>query len=242
MVGNNSLSILITCDNTVSSSEFKSEWGFSCVVKGMEKTILFDTGADSSTLLYNFKKLNLSPKDIDVIVLSHSHWDHVGGLWGVLEGNNDIDVYVPASFSGGFKSKVKEYGARVIEIDGFTQLFKGIYSTGQLGRGIKEQALVVKASGGLVVITGCAHPGIVNILEEVKKNLSKEDIYLVIGGFHLMSMGQSAVSSIIDSFKRLGVKKVGPCHCTGEEAIEAFRVSYKDNFLRLGSGKEIKIP
>jgi len=242
MARDNSLSILITCDNTTYSPEFKSEWGFSCVIKGIEKTILFDTGADSSILLYNFKKLSLNPKDIDVIVLSHSHWDHVGGLWGILAENSDIDVYVPASFSGGFKAKVKEYGARIIEVDGFTQLFEGVYSTGQLGNGIKEQALVVKSGEGIVVITGCAHPGIVNILEHTKKNLAKEDIHLVIGGFHLMGMDKNAISSIINSFKRLGVKRVGPCHCTGEEAIEAFRVSYKDNFLRLGAGKEIKIP
>ena len=67
---------------------FKLDWGFSCLVENREK-VLFETGADSAPLLYNMEKLKINPEDIDIVVLSHSHWDHTGGLKGFLKSNNN---------------------------------------------------------------------------------------------------------------------------------------------------------
>jgi len=76
----------------------KSGWGFSCLVEN-EKKVLFDTGWDGTILLSNLKALGINPKDIDIVVLSHDHWDHIGGLAQLLDVNPDVDVYVPSSFS-----------------------------------------------------------------------------------------------------------------------------------------------
>ncbi|MCK4428210.1 MAG: MBL fold metallo-hydrolase, partial [candidate division Zixibacteria bacterium] len=93
---------------------------------------------------------------------------------------------------------------------------------------------------GLVVITGCAHPGIVEILREAKK-ITNEDIYLVLGGFHLGGVGDSKLRDIIKSFRELGVKKAAPCHCSGDRTRELFKEEYGDDFIANGVGKIIEI-
>jgi hypothetical protein len=99
-----------------------------------------------------------------------------------------------------------------------------------------EQSMVLDTPKGLVVITGCAHPGIVNIIQKAKQMLDK-DIYFVFGGFHLLNDSDSQVMSKIGQFKSLGVRKVGASHCTGDRAIELFRQEYGKDFVPIGVGK-----
>jgi 7,8-dihydropterin-6-yl-methyl-4-(beta-D-ribofuranosyl)aminobenzene 5'-phosphate synthase len=232
--------LTIVYDNYEYDNRLKTGFGFSCLVKTKNKSILFDTGSDSETLLGNMEKLGINPKDIGIIVLSHIQWDHVGGLKGFLEKNSDVEVYVPKSFPSDFKNEIKSYGASVIDVYDTIKIFDGIYSTGELGVPIKEQSLIIKTEKGLIVITGCAHPGIVNIVKESKR-LTKEDIYLVIGGFHLGGKSDYEIRDILESFRKLGVKKVAPCHCTGDGAINLFKEEYKEDFIKVGVGKEIRV-
>ena len=67
------LTITVVYDNYSYREGLRTSWGFACVVRGTEKTILFDTGGDASILLSNMKKLSIDPRDIDVIVLSLIH-------------------------------------------------------------------------------------------------------------------------------------------------------------------------
>ncbi len=227
-------------DNYQHSPELRTGWGFSCWVELGNETILFDTGGDSGTLLSNMERLGKDLKAVDKIVLSHIHGDHTGGLGGVLEKNPDVKVYVLRSFPDSFKNDVKSYGSEVIEVGGPVKISESAMTTGELGSAIKEQSLVISTEKGLVVITGCAHPGIVNILREVK-NLSKEDIYLVVGGFHLSGETDLELGNIIKSFRELGVKKVSPSHCSGDRTKELFREEYGDDFIENGAGKVIGI-
>jgi 7,8-dihydropterin-6-yl-methyl-4-(beta-D-ribofuranosyl)aminobenzene 5'-phosphate synthase len=232
----------IVGDNRVWDKRLKASWGFSCLVG---KALLFDTDEDEITLRFNMKMLRISPQDLTTIVISHDHYDHTGGLSGVLKQNPRARVYGLSNFSASFKQRVRDFGAELIEKDEFSQIAPGIYLTGELtasfGRGsLPEQSLVVKTDPGLVIITGCSHPGIVRILEKVKNNL-KEPIYLVLGGFHLMEKAKGMIEIIVKEFHELGVKKVAPTHCTGEEAIGLFREEYKENFLPAGVGKIIKV-
>jgi len=232
------LSIVVSYDNNPYKERLTTAWGFSCVISGTEKTILFDTGGDGSILLANMEKLGISPKEIDLVVLSHIHGDHVRGLPSFLEKNSEVVVYLPKSFLKGSKVEVKEYGAKIVEVQGPLKICQGVYSTGELGTGIKEQSLIIYTEKGLIVITGCAHPGIIKIVDKAK-DWGKSDVLLVMGGFHLGGESKGEIEKIVSSFWKLGVSYVGPCHCSGDTAKQLFKEEYGENFINVGVGKII---
>jgi 7,8-dihydropterin-6-yl-methyl-4-(beta-D-ribofuranosyl)aminobenzene 5'-phosphate synthase len=236
----NPITITTIYDNYIFSEGLKTDWGYSCIIEGTEKTILFDTGTKSDILFHNINKLNMNPNDVELVVISHIHGDHTGGLSAFLDENNKVTAYLPVSFPDEFVSGVEKAGAKVISVDKPVEICKGVSLTGEMGGLIKEQSLIVETSKGLVVITGCAHPGIVGIVKKAKEVINKE-IYLVCGGFHLLSKSEGEVKEIISEFKDLGVMKVGATHCTGDKAIELFREAYKENFVQMGTGKVIRI-
>jgi len=234
------LTMTIIYDNNPYNEELETRWGFSCLVEGLEKTILFDVGGEGSVLLKNMEKLKIDPGTIDVIVLSHIHYDHIGGLSSFLEKNSLVTVYMPGSFPQSIKDEVRQVGAKLIEVYNSMEICKNAYSTGELGSWIKEQSLIIKTSKGLVVITGCAHSGIVDIVKKAKEIL-KNDVYLVLGGFHLCWMNTWRIKGIINGLKEERVEKVAPCHCSGNLARERFEKAYGKDFILVGAGKRIKI-
>lgn len=178
-------------------------WGFSALVTGPKKTILFDTGSEGPLLLENMAKLEIDPGRIDLVVLSHVHKDHTGGLTGLLRVNSRVQVFLPHVFPARFKEAVRGYGATVVEVREPQEIAGNVYTTGLLGRRVKEQALVLRTQRGLVVLTGCAHPGIVRILKKVR-SLHPEDILLVVGGFHLEWVTKGKIEAIIAAFRSCG--------------------------------------
>lgn len=234
------LSIVIVYDNLAYDNRLEPGFGFSCLVKLPERSILFDTGGDSSTLLYNMEQLGIKPQDVSTVVLSHAHGDHAGGLAGFLKKNGNVSVYVLASFPRGLKEGVKLYGARLEEVWEPGELLNNVFSTGELNIGAREQSLIVKTRNGAVVITGCAHPGVVNIVQKAKE-LIGDRVYLVLGGFHLGGEPAPEIESIIYSFKRLGVEKVMPCHCSGAKAQTLFREHYNKDYIECGVGAKVTL-
>jgi len=232
------ISITVVYDNNAYQAGLETGWGFSCLIRGTGKAVLFDTGGDGSKLLANMRKLGISPHEIDMVILSHIHGDHVGGLSGFLGKNPDVTVFVPKSFPGDFKRDIMRYGAHVVEVHKPMEICEDIYSTGELGTVIREQSLVVKTDRGLIVITGCAHPGIVKIVKKAKE-IFKETVLFVTGGYHLGSKNRKELEDIISDFQNLGVRYVGPCHCTGENARELFRKTYCEKYIPVGAGKII---
>jgi len=237
-INSQGIEIRVIYDNYLFKPGLKTSWGFSCVVKGTEKTILFDTGGDGNTLLNNMKALAIVPEEVDLVVLSHIHGDHVGGLDDFLRENPDVTVYIPQSFPLHFKENIREYGTEFLEIKESRQICQDVYTTGEMGLGIKEQSLVIRTEKGIIVITGCAHPGIVDIVKKAK-NLLKEDVLLVMGGFHLMGQSQGSIERIISEFIDLGVRFVGPCHCSGDLTRQLFQKEYGENYINIGVGKVI---
>jgi 7,8-dihydropterin-6-yl-methyl-4-(beta-D-ribofuranosyl)aminobenzene 5'-phosphate synthase len=235
-----SLTIVIVYDDHPYEHRLKAAHGFSCLVRLPEKSILFDTGGDSLILLDNLRKLGIDPKEINIVVLSHIDWDHVGGLSGFLKQNGDVTVYLPQSFPGRFKDEVKSYGVKVEEVHEAMELLPGMYTTGELDGGIKEQSLVVRTAHGLAVVTGCAHPGVVKIVQKAKE-IANDKVYLVLGGFHLGGASTSKIESIIADFKELGVEKVAPCHCSGDRTRQLFREHYGEDYIEGGVGKRITL-
>lgn len=231
---------VIVYDNNRYDDRLRVDWGFSCYLEGLKKSILFDTGANGEILISNLKKIGVPPEKIGVVVLSHFHGDHTGGLEELLRHNPAIEVWVPDFFPETFKKKIKETGAKLIEVTKSRAICPGAFTSGVIEGNIGEQSLVLDTDEGLVVITGCAHPGIIKILNEVKNTFQK-NIYLVFGGFHLGQTNEVEIKSIISQFRRLGVKKVGPAHCSGDLARKLFSENFAGDFLMLGVGREIII-
>lgn len=239
--GHNDIKLTILFNNVPYDKNLTTAWGFSCLIQGPEKTILFDTGGDGHVLLSNMKKLAIDPKKITSVVLSHIHGDHTGGLWRFLEENNDVTVYLPESFPLKLKDEVNRRGAKAVSIYKPIELSKDVYSSGEMGVGIKEQSLILKTGRGLIIVTGCAHPGIVNIVRYDKKWL-KDRVYLVLGGFHLMGHSDDQVKKVIKELKKMGVEKIAPSHCTGQSAIYLFKEAWGKDFIEGGCGAVLSIP
>lgn len=235
------LRLIIVFNNVPYVSGLSTGWGFSCLIEGLSKTILFDTGGDGDVLLSNMKQLGIYPEAVDVVALSHIHEDHTGGLHAFLENNPNVTVYMPESFPASFQQEVKRHGAAIETVSGPRRLMDNVYSTGEMGWMLKEQALVLDTQQGLILITGCAHPNVANMAERAQVYRGKK-IYLLMGGFHLGGRSDSEIQAIIRRLKALGVKKVAPSHCTGDNAIHMFRDAWADDFIEGGLGAVIEVP
>ena len=167
------IKITIVYDNTTTSEEFTSDWGWSCYIETGETNILFDTGGNGRILLNNLKALGISPESVHDVFVSHPDFDHIGGLSAFLNSNQKAVVHVPISFRG------IRYPNKVIYHDKPAEIHTGIHTTGELGN--REQSLALRTQKGLVLVIGCGHPGVENIMRAASQ-FGK--VYGVIGGLH----------------------------------------------------------
>jgi len=216
------MKLRIVYDNEAKEG-LKSDWGFSCLIETGNRKLLFDTGASGAVLSQNMGQLGIEKEELEFIVLSHEHWDHIGGLDAVLHPN--VTVYLPRSFTAGTKNRIKEKAAEVFEVTGPADIISGVHTTGELGTELKEQSLVLDTTEGVVVLTGCAHPGLGTIMETAKVF---GDVYGVIGGFHGF-----------DKLRQLDVlKKISPCHCTARKS--EIMAMYPDKAVWCGVGEVLE--
>jgi 7,8-dihydropterin-6-yl-methyl-4-(beta-D-ribofuranosyl)aminobenzene 5'-phosphate synthase len=234
------LRFTILYDNYVYKEGTTADWGFSCLIEGTEKTILFDTGTRPEILMRNVEALNVDLKKVDLIVISHNHGDHTGGLPAVLERNPNVTVFFPASFPPEFVRRVEKVKARAQTVDKSIEICRNVYLSGEMGDEVKEQSLIIDSPKGLIIVTGCSHQGIVNILRRAKEMLDKP-IHLVFGGFHLMNTSDSEMQKIIAAFMQLKVEKCGATHCTGDSQIAMFKKAFGGNYVPMGTGRVIEV-
>jgi len=235
------LRLTVLYDNYLHKEGTTADWGFSCLIEGTEKTILFDTGTKPEILMHNVEALNVDLNKVDLIVISHHHGDHTGGLSAVLERNPNVTVFFPASFPPEFGRRVECLKAQARTVDAPVEICKHVYLTGEMGTEIKEQSLIIYSPEGMIIVTGYSHQGIVNILRRAKEVLDKP-IGLVIGGFHLGDKSDAETQEIIAVFKQLGVAKCGATHCTGDFQIAMFKKAFGENFVPMGTGRVLKVP
>jgi len=213
------MKITIIYDNEAYKKNLTADWGFSCVIeKKNTPTILFDTGANGSILLDNMKKMNIDPKNISIVFISHSHWDHIGGLSEFLNINKDLKLYVPDSVTHNYD--VKEQ----ISVKDPVEIFENVFSTGMLS-GI-EQSLVFRMDKNSLIIAGCSHPGVENIIKSASQFGNPS---VLIGGLH----GFRYFELIKD------LDFICATHCT--QYKRQIKNMYPDKFIEGGVGKIIEI-
>ena len=235
----NVVTVIIVYDNYPYLEGLETDWGFAAWITDGDDNLLFDTGAKGNILLRNLEKLDIDPRSIQNIVLSHEHGDHVGGLHALISAGAEPVVYIPPSFSASFKERYQDR-VELIEVSPGLEIIDGVYTLGEIAGPPPEQSLVIDTDQGQIVITGCAHPGIVKIVEKASEDYGKE-IKLVMGGFHLGEKSRDKMDQIIEEFQQIGVEYVAPSHCTGEQQISQFRDVYGESFLGIGVGKEIRL-
>jgi len=192
------MNIKILYDNE-GKKGFQSGWGFAALV---DDTTLFDTGENAASLFANMQAFAVYPEQIKQVVLSHEDWDHVGGI-ALLKQCKTVNVYVPAGASCSLKKDITSLNPNVSVFEAVhdTTIDSDKFVTATLGSGKKEISLAVRTSKGLVLVTGCAHPGLDKVMANARQF---GDIYAVIGGFH----GFSKLKALAD------VPVIVPCHCT----------------------------
>ena len=226
-------------NNVPSNRDMRTDWGFACLIEGLDKTIIFDAGRYDDLFMTNLSKLKVDPHQIDDLFISHDHPDHIGGTLKLLDIRHDIDISLVHSFPSGFKSAIKKMGANVIETDQPCIVSAHCLSTGEMQSFVKnEQALVIRTDEGSIILTGCAHPGVVEIVERAQQ-ITRQNVLLVMGGFHLLMDDASSIRTKAARLKGLGVRYVAPSHCTGGEAIKILAEIYGDRFIDSGVGRII---
>lgn len=234
------MKVKIIFDKDKTDNRLEAGWGVSYLIGNT----LFDTAEKFEYLSHNFKILNIDINKIENIVISHRHWGHLGGLWRLLDTKADIKVYACLDFIQEFRDKISRYN--FVEIKGFQEIEKGVYSSGCIkavyeGSELLEQVLLIKSNRGISIICGCAHAGILKIIRKIREYFPQEKLYGIFGGFHLMDADIRLIRYTVEEIKKSGIQIVGPAHCTGYEATDIFRQAYGDNFLETQAGREFEI-
>jgi metal-dependent hydrolase (beta-lactamase superfamily II) len=200
--------------------------GFSCLVRVGGTNVLFDAGRIPSIMASNMAKLGIEAESIDKIVISHNHSDHVCGLSALLDAGAKPEVFVldtmPDNLSQrawdlvvGTIESARENTGRLVNVSEPIQVCSDVFTTGPMGSRMPEQALIIRTQAGLVVITGCGHPGVVAQVEQARDQLEQE-VLLVMGGFHLLDKDLPIIEAVVDGLLPL-TRYVAPCHCSGPE-------------------------
>jgi 7,8-dihydropterin-6-yl-methyl-4-(beta-D-ribofuranosyl)aminobenzene 5'-phosphate synthase len=212
------MKITIIYDNITFHRALKEDWGFSCLIEAYKRKILFDTGGNGAVLKKNMKRLKVDPISINDVFLSHTHFDHIGGLSAFLNENNNVTIHLPSSLKG------IRHAKKVLYYDQPSKIHDHFYTTGELDH--LEQSLAIKTEEGLVLIVGCSHPGMENIFKALAPF---GRIYGIVGGLHGFNR--------FELFKDL--EFICPCHCT--QYKKEIKSCYPKQYIEGGAGKIIDV-
>jgi len=231
--------ITIIYDNYQGEKDMETDWGFGCLVECQGKSLLFDAGRNADLYKKNAELLQIKPEEIPALFISHSHGDHTAGMEWILSSNPSIMCYLPSDFAQQLKG-MGRLPAKCLSLSEPALLFGPFYSTGDHFEKFPEQGLVIKTDDGGVLVTGCGHPGVVEMVSKTEEELGIE-IHTVIGGLHLLRTSDSDVKKIGEKLKQMGVRQLCPTHCTGDRAIELLQESFGEGYIAGGTGTEIVI-
>jgi len=226
-------------DNGVLRRGLMSTWGLSLYVQvflGARRfVILMDTSGSFDVLLHNSFMLGVDFKDVDAVFISHWHRDHCGSLGHVLPMiGKPVPVYVPSEDIYGIKMVENARGVPVV-CSKPTGVVRGVMSTGEIPSGISEHSLLINLRDkGLIVLTGCSHPGIVHTVKLARSVSGVDKVYAVVGGFHISSLNEGL--RVARRLSEIGVQLVSPCHCTRDDAKRGIKKVLGERYVENGVG------
>jgi 7,8-dihydropterin-6-yl-methyl-4-(beta-D-ribofuranosyl)aminobenzene 5'-phosphate synthase len=263
----------------------RAEHGFSCLVTiakaGRTTRVLFDAGITPDGMVENMRRLELAPQDIDIVVLSHGHWDHTTGMHGLAAalGRANLPVLIhpefwsrrrvaipgrePIELPSTSRSALEGAGFDIVEqrrpsflLDRSLLVTGEVYRTTEFEKGFRahqahpdgawqpdplildDQAIIVEVRDrGLVLLTGCGHAGIVNILRHVRQLTGNDRFHAVIGGFHLSGpQFEPVIAPTCDALAEFAPDHLVPTHCTGWRAVHALAARFPESFIQNSVG------
>jgi len=232
------MKLLLLANGSHSWERWIKRWGLSFLI---DDDIMFDAFGDVRVLMGNLSRFKVDVGRIEQVVVSHEHWDHVGGLYSLLAHKSGLKVYLP-SHAMVLKDKILAWGKQVVEVTVPVTLKDKVYLSGEIIGGyakkqIAEQSLVLETQKGLVVVAGCAHPGIVEIVRHVKKVFQKS-VYGIVGGFHFKDHSLKDINVEVNRLREAGIELVMPLHCTGARAVKVFQQVFGSGCVLLREGQE----
>jgi 7,8-dihydropterin-6-yl-methyl-4-(beta-D-ribofuranosyl)aminobenzene 5'-phosphate synthase len=235
------LTLKVVFDNEPGEPSLQTSWGFACMVEGLAEPLLFDTGGDGAILLANMKKMGLDPAGIRTAVISHSHYDHARGLEILVDVAKGLKIYLPPDdYPERLKGEFEAKGAEPVLGENGQEIVPGAYLIQTAAGGRREQALALKTGETTALLTGCAHPGIVEVARNAAQTLGAASL-LVIGGLHLRGDDPAEFTEIAARLRECGVTKIGPAHCTSETARAVLARKFGENFLQIALGSVVEV-
>jgi 7,8-dihydropterin-6-yl-methyl-4-(beta-D-ribofuranosyl)aminobenzene 5'-phosphate synthase len=231
--------IVVLVDDNKYLENLVARRGLSIYVEARETYLLFDLGPNSNVLQYNADKLNINLDLIDAAIISHIHSDHIGGLNLLGWSSPFLKVYIPYDSMEDIGRMVRNNGLVPVEVIDWINPWPHIYITKPIHGPPWEHFLVIRDKRGLIILSGCMHPGVDKVLSIIKNYFRDEKILGVIGGFHLENAPEKIVRASIDALmNKYEVEKVIPLHCSGNLFRNILVKEYPDRVVIGGVGLE----
>lgn len=235
------IKIVVIIDNRAGSGVLRNIHGLSLYIEFNNLYLLFDLGPGSDVLQYNVEKLDLDIELVDSVIISHNHFDHFNGAPHVGWVSPFLQVFIPYDSMNTIGKFIKQNSLKPVEIIDWINPWSNVYVSKPIYGPPWEHFLVFKTKEGLLVFTGCMHPGVDKTLDAIKSYLNDE-VYFIIGGFHLANAPDRIIYSTVDSLvNKYRVSKLAPLHCSGDLFRSILKNKYFDKYIDVYTGSVIEI-